>query len=63
MPHEEKGEREEAVDESSLKWCAPRASTDQSPLQKRFRSTDTVGKRVEPTRSLGPVALGKKGEP
>ncbi|XP_031203829.1 gametogenetin-binding protein 1-like isoform X2 [Mastomys coucha] len=43
LPHEEKGEREEAVDESNLKWCAPRASADQSPLQKRFRSTDTVG--------------------
>ncbi|EDL96873.1 gametogenetin-binding protein 1 [Rattus norvegicus] len=56
-PTEERGEREEAVDESSLKWCAPRASSDdsnlkwcaprnstyQSPLQKTFRSTDTVG--------------------
>ncbi|XP_028632882.1 gametogenetin-binding protein 1-like [Grammomys surdaster] len=40
-PHEEKGEREEAVDEG--KWCAPRVSTYQSPLQKTFRSTDTVG--------------------
>jgi hypothetical protein len=58
LPHEEKGEREEAVDESCPKWCAPRASSDescpkwcaprastyQSPLQKKFRSTDTVGK-------------------
>ncbi|NP_001238810.1 gametogenetin-binding protein 1 isoform b [Mus musculus] len=57
LPHEEKGEREEAVDESCPKWCAPRASSDescpkwcaprastyQSPLQKKFRSTDTVG--------------------
>uniref|UniRef100_A0A8C6GEY3 Gametogenetin-binding protein 1 n=1 Tax=Mus spicilegus TaxID=10103 RepID=A0A8C6GEY3_MUSSI len=43
LPHEEKGEREEAVDESCPKWCAPRASTYQSPLQKKFRSTDTVG--------------------
>ncbi|XP_021077091.1 gametogenetin-binding protein 1 isoform X2 [Mus pahari] len=57
LPHEEKGEREEAVDESNHKWCAPRASSDescpkwcaprastyQSPLQKAFRSTDTVG--------------------
>ncbi|GAB1300769.1 Gametogenetin-binding protein 1 [Apodemus speciosus] len=58
LPQEEKGEeeREETVDESSLKWCAPRASSDesglkwcaprastyQSPLQKTFRSTDTV---------------------
>lgn len=60
-PTEERGEREEAVDESSLKWCAPRASSDdsnlkwcaprnstyQSPLQKTFRSTDTVGKCVK----------------
>lgn len=58
LPHEEKGEREEAVDESCPKWCAPctssdescpkwcapRTSTYQSPLQKTFRSTDTVGK-------------------
>ncbi|XP_076772681.1 gametogenetin-binding protein 1-like isoform X3 [Arvicanthis niloticus] len=42
LPQEEKGEREEAVVDES-KWCAPRVSTYQSPLQKTFRSTDTVG--------------------
>ncbi|CAO2608865.1 Gametogenetin-binding protein 1 [Lemmus lemmus] len=41
---EEKGEREEAEEESYLKLCAPRVTaTSQSSLQKMFRTTDTVG--------------------
>ncbi|XP_051009452.1 LOW QUALITY PROTEIN: gametogenetin-binding protein 1-like [Acomys russatus] len=44
LPHEEKGEREEAEEEESCsKLCAPRAAAFPSPLQKMFRSTDTVG--------------------
>ncbi|ERE92004.1 gametogenetin-binding protein 1 isoform X2 [Cricetulus griseus] len=42
-PHEEKGEREEAEEDSFLKLCAPHIATFQCPLQKTFRSTDTVG--------------------
>ncbi|XP_059138408.1 gametogenetin-binding protein 1-like isoform X1 [Peromyscus eremicus] len=43
LSHEEKGEREEAEEDSYLKLCAPCVATVQSPLQKTFRSTDTVG--------------------
>lgn len=44
LSHEEKGEREEAEEDSYLKLCAPRVTaTSQSPLQKMFRATDTVG--------------------
>ncbi|OBS58109.1 hypothetical protein A6R68_10769 [Neotoma lepida] len=43
LSHEEKGEREEAEEDSYLKLCAPRIATIQFPLQKTFRSTDTVG--------------------
>lgn len=45
LSHEEKGEREEAEEDSYLKLCAPRVTaTSQSQLQKIFRATDTVGK-------------------
>ncbi|XP_040588096.1 gametogenetin-binding protein 1 isoform X2 [Mesocricetus auratus] len=43
LPQEEKGEREEAEEDSHLKLCAPHVATFQCPLQKTFRSTDTVG--------------------
>ncbi|KAL6082380.1 hypothetical protein STEG23_021535 [Scotinomys teguina] len=43
LSHEEKGEREETEEDSYLKLCAPHVATVQSPLQKTFRSTDTVG--------------------
>ncbi|XP_051043145.1 gametogenetin-binding protein 1 isoform X2 [Phodopus roborovskii] len=43
LSHEEKGEREEVEEDSYLKLCAPHVATFQSPLQKTFRSTDTVG--------------------
>lgn len=45
VSHEEKGEREEAEEDSYLKLCAPQVTaTSQSTLQKVFRATDTVGK-------------------
>ncbi|XP_021485601.1 gametogenetin-binding protein 1-like [Meriones unguiculatus] len=44
LPHEEKGEREEAEEEESCaNLCAPRPAAFPSLLQKTFRSTDTVG--------------------
>ncbi|KAK7796980.1 hypothetical protein U0070_012929 [Myodes glareolus] len=44
VSHEEKGEREEAEEDSYLKLCAPQVTaTSQSTLQKVFRATDTVG--------------------
>ncbi|XP_036024310.1 gametogenetin-binding protein 1-like [Onychomys torridus] len=43
LSHEEKEEREEVEEDRYLKLCAPCVATVQSPLQKTFRSTDTVG--------------------
>lgn len=63
LSHEEKGEREEAED-SYLKLCAPCIATVQSPLQKTFRSTDTVGRCVSPTSpgSESPALASGLGE-
>lgn len=57
LSHEEKGEREDVEEEDScLKLCAPHVATFQSPLQKTFRSTDTVGKSTPPAACCLPPA-------
>lgn len=56
-PHKVEGEEEEMEEEASpFKSCVPGIATLQSPTQKTFRSTDTVGKcGASPLFPAGPA--------